>query len=147
MTPRIRAARAEDAVICARILGAFFTETTWLPRIHTPAQDLAFVRQLIGKGQVRVMDRGGLALGFIAREGDEIGQLYVDRPHRRGGIGAALVQEAQGVRNRLGLWTFQANTEARRFYERLGFRPVRFGDGSHNEERVPDVRLEWEAAR
>jgi hypothetical protein len=41
------------------------------------------------------------------------------------------------------LWTFLVNSGARRFYERHGFEAVEFGDGSHNEEGQPDVRLVW----
>jgi hypothetical protein len=40
------------------------------------------------------------------------------------------------------LWCFQRNTRARRFYERRGFAPIRFTDGSANEERCPDVLYE-----
>ena len=43
----------------------------------------------------------------------------------------------------LGLWTFQVNKPAHRFYERHGFAVVRYTDGSDNEEREPDVRYEW----
>ena len=31
----------------------------------------------------------------------------------------------------------------RDFYERWGFKAVRFGDGSGNEEKCPDVLYEW----
>jgi len=40
----------------------------------------------------------------------------------------------------LQLWTFQANREARRFYERHGFTAVEETDGTTNEERLPDMR-------
>jgi ribosomal protein S18 acetylase RimI-like enzyme len=40
---------------------------------------------------------------------------------------------------RLALWAFQANTSARRFYERHGFVEARRTDGRDNEERTPDV--------
>jgi ribosomal protein S18 acetylase RimI-like enzyme len=40
------------------------------------------------------------------------------------------------------LYTFAANTGARRFYERYGFVAIAYGDGSHNEERTPDVLYE-----
>ena len=45
------------------------------------------------------------------------------------------------------LWTFQVNARARRFYERNGFVAVEFTEGSGNQERQPDVRYEWPAAR
>ena len=37
------------------------------------------------------------------------------------------------------LHCFQANEGARRFYERHGFRAEAFGDGSGNEEGLPDI--------
>jgi hypothetical protein len=40
------------------------------------------------------------------------------------------------------LYTFQPNEHARRFYERKGFAPIEFSDGSTNEERCPDVLYE-----
>jgi RimJ/RimL family protein N-acetyltransferase len=40
----------------------------------------------------------------------------------------------------LRLYTFARNEGARRFYERHGFAPVAFGDGSANQEGEPDVR-------
>ena len=43
----------------------------------------------------------------------------------------------------LGLWTFQVNSAAVRFYRRHGFRETLRTDGSHNEEQEPDVRMEW----
>jgi hypothetical protein len=41
------------------------------------------------------------------------------------------------------LWTFQANTGARRFYARHSCREVEWTNGEHNEEKTPDVRLVW----
>jgi hypothetical protein len=41
------------------------------------------------------------------------------------------------------LWTFQANTGARRFYERHGCKAVEFTDGRRNEEKLPDVLYAW----
>lgn len=37
------------------------------------------------------------------------------------------------------LHCFQANSGARRFYERHGFQAEAFGDGSGNEENLPDI--------
>jgi GNAT superfamily N-acetyltransferase len=46
----------------------------------------------------------------------------------------------------LELWTFQANTGARRFYERHGFVTVGTTDAD-NDEGAPDVRYHWQALR
>jgi hypothetical protein len=41
------------------------------------------------------------------------------------------------------LWVFESNVPARRFYELHGFVAVERTDGAGNEERAPDVRMEW----
>lgn len=41
------------------------------------------------------------------------------------------------------LWTFQANAGARRFYERHGLMLAKLGDGSDNEEKLPDALHVW----
>jgi putative acetyltransferase len=54
-----------------------------------------------------------------------------------------LLQMAKDGNARLDLWTFQANAQARRFYEHRGFRLVELTDGSANEEETPDARYRW----
>lgn len=71
-------------------------------------------------------------------------QLYV-RPEWIGrGVGSQLLELAKRRRpDGLELYCFAANGRARRFYERNGFVPVAFGDGSGNEEGQPDVLYRW----
>ena len=66
-------------------------------------------------------------------------------PHRcRKGVGRRLIELAKERRpGGLDLYCFAVNATARRFYERNGFAPVAFGDGSGNEERQPDVLYRW----
>ena len=60
------------------------------------------------------------------------------------GIGSALLERAKArMPGGFRLWVFQANTGARRFYERNGLRVVRLTDGSENEEETPDALYEW----
>jgi GNAT superfamily N-acetyltransferase len=59
------------------------------------------------------------------------------------GLGQALMARAMAPGQPLQLWTFQRNDRARRFYERLGFAPVRFTDGAKNMECQPDVLYAW----
>lgn len=64
------------------------------------------------------------------------------------GIGARLLAHAKAQQEGpIRLYTFQANTGARRFYERHGFQALAFSDGQDNEERCPDVLYEWNAAQ
>ncbi len=76
-------------------------------------------------------------------ETDSIDQLYVDPTFVGQGIGGGLLNHAKVLRPQgLSLWTFQANADARRFYERHGFIAVTTTEGD-NEEGAPDVRYEW----
>jgi ubiquinone/menaquinone biosynthesis C-methylase UbiE len=88
-------------------------------------------------------DGDGAILGFLALDGDDVDQLYLE-PSRTGeGIGTALLEQAKRERPEgLQLWAFQSNTGARRFYERHGFVADRFTDGD-NEEGAPDVHYVW----
>lgn len=112
---------------------------------HTAAEvrqwmrDVVFVRQ-----ETWLVTVGGEVAGLLSLTEDDIDQLYLD-PDRRGqGLGDLLVDHAKSRRpGGLGLWTFQVNAPAIRFYQRHGFRETRRTDGTHNEEREPDVRMEW----
>ena len=136
-------ARPADAAPCAAILSDWIERTAWMPRIHSRAQERAFLRDLIGRGWVRVARRDGDVVGFIARDGGEVHALYVAEGARGGGLGRRLLNDAKAARPALGLWTFQANVRAQAFYLREGFREVGRSDGAGNDEGLPDIRYEW----
>ncbi|MHC3468643.1 N-acetyltransferase family protein [Streptomyces sp. 7R007] len=92
-----------------------------------------------------VAEAEGDVVGVMVLHDGELSQLYLS-PHWRGrGIGDRFVTLAK-ERNPggLSLWTFQVNQPAHRFYERHGFVPVEYTDGSGNEEHEPDVRYVWQ---
>ncbi|WP_375261044.1 GNAT family N-acetyltransferase [Palleronia sp.] len=139
----LRPARASDAPALAAILSDWIDRTDWMPRIHTRDEDRGFLSYLIASATVTVASRAGRAIGFLARRGDEIPALYVASPGE--GTGTLLLQHSQATRpGGFRLWTFRANTGARRFYARHGFRPLRATEGD-NEEKLPDVLLHWRA--
>jgi GNAT superfamily N-acetyltransferase len=75
------------------------------------------------RGQVVVAEESGRIVGFVAFGEQELDALYV-HPERWGrGIGDRLLAAAGSAS---ALWVIEANTRARRFYERRGWRP----DGS-----------------
>ncbi len=83
-----------------------------------------------------------------AADGCWITQRAVDPGLVGQGVGSLLPAHAMPTRRRpIRLWTFQANTGARRFCERHGFLAIRFTDGQGNEERCPDVPYELAAHR
>lgn len=137
----LRAATPDDLPRLAAILGDWNRDTDWMPKLHSREDDLGFLRHLYDRGTIRVA--GEPVQAFLARHGGEVDALYVVPEARRQGLGRALMAEAMEAEPHLMLWTFQANTAARAAYAAMGFEEVEFGDGSWNEERLPDVCLEW----
>jgi putative acetyltransferase len=117
-----------------------------LAGLHTPEEDRWFFRERVfatcelwGSFDNRQL------VGIIAFREGWIDQLYVLPSAQGRGIGTALLQVAKERWQALSLWTFQRNTNARRFYERHGFVLVEETDGSGNEEKEPDARYAWSA--
>lgn len=72
-------------------MGDLVREVPWLPKLHSRADDLVFVRGVLKTHVMRLDDAGGA------------------------------------------------------FHIREGFGEVEFSDGAGNDEKLPDVRLEWQA--
>lgn len=116
----------------------------YLPDLHTPEEDLAFFREhVFPASEVWIAHAGERLIGFAGARLDWLDHLYVDPNWHGRGVGQALVSAVRRDRPELNLWTFQDNAQARRFYERQGFRLVATTDGSGNEERVPDAHYRW----
>jgi len=82
-------------------------------------------------------------VGFLARDRAEVCSLYLTDGIRGRGFGRALLAEAKAASPHLLLRTFEANAAARRFYHRQGFIEIGRGDGSNNDEGLPDIFLHW----
>ncbi|MFJ7272830.1 GNAT family N-acetyltransferase [Streptomyces sp. NPDC099050] len=88
----------------------------------------------------------GAVAGLLVLDGEELEQLYLEPSWRGKGLGDRLIALAKQQRpDGLGLWTFQVNAPAQRFYERHGFTAVERTDGLRNEEHEPDIRYVWRA--
>ena len=145
----LRRAMIFDAAAVARVfLSSRKTFLPYAPMGHTDEEVCTWIEQsLLPAGQVTVAEMAGEIVGFVATtEADDhlwIDQLYVGPAFTGRGVGAALLRHAMtGASRPIRLHTFQANNGARRFYERFGFAPVAFTDGSTNEEKCPDVLYE-----
>ena len=106
---------------------------------------------LVPGGSVIVAEVHGRVLGAMATALDSgcawIRQMAVDPGVVGRGLGSTLLVHALTTLPRpIRLYTFQANSGARRFYERHGFAAVQFTDGRGNEEHCPDVLYELGAA-
>ncbi|UVK42594.1 GNAT family N-acetyltransferase [Mesorhizobium sp. AR07] len=136
----LRPAIGSDAGAIARMMRAALGSFDWMPVIHTPDEDLAFIRDIVlPRQQVTVTEAGQKIIGFIAVSGEWVEQLYLDPAWTGQGIGSRLLIDATAILPVVKLHCFQANTGARRFYERHGFIAEGFGDGTSNEEGLPDI--------
>jgi GNAT superfamily N-acetyltransferase len=144
----IRKLDLADMDAAARIHRTSFDHALpWLTGLHTPEQDRWFYRERMFKACALwgAFDDDGMT-GLIAFHDDRIEQLYVLPEAQGRGIGAALLDVAKHASDRLQLWTFQRNVQARRFYEARGFALVEETDGAGNEEKEPDARYLWTRA-
>jgi GNAT superfamily N-acetyltransferase len=110
---------------------------------HTPAEDRRFFGQALTRGPVWVAVDAGVIIGFIATRRGWIDHFYVTHERQGRGVGQALIRRALRGRSHVRLWTFQVNARSRAFYRRQGFVEAVFTDGAANEEKEPDVMLEW----
>ncbi len=103
-----------------------------------------FERVMLSEQEVWVAEANGGVVALLVLDGDWIEQLYVDPEHCGNSIGSQLIAIAKRERpDELKLWTFEANSGARRFYELHGFVATGSTPGA-NEEGAPDVRYEWQ---
>lgn len=116
------------------------------PPVHTDEQVRAWFHELVrSHRETWVAHVDEVIIGLLVLDDDWVDQLYVDPSWTGKGVGSRLLALARTRRpERLRLWTFQANTAARRFYERHGFVEAEKTDGD-NEEGAPDVLYEWSA--
>lgn len=138
----IRTAQPEDAEAIATVhLESRREAMPWLAIVHTAHETRWWIENIVLPNQmVWVAEIDHLVVGIAALDGHTLEQLYVLPGYQGRGIGTALLNIAMhAAGNQVELWTFQQNNGARNFYERHGFQPVRFTDGSTNEELEPDV--------
>jgi GNAT superfamily N-acetyltransferase len=148
-TLRLRPAMTADAPRIAQILidtrAAFMP---YAPSAHSEPELRAWVAgHLVPGSGVTVAQCRGTVVAVMATERTDaaswISQMAVTPPLVAQGIGRRLLAHALAtLPSPIRLYTFQANTGARRFYERHGFHAIRFGHGRDNEERCPDVLYE-----
>ncbi|MBH9578334.1 GNAT family N-acetyltransferase [Inhella proteolytica] len=146
----LRAAHPQDAEAVAQVLcESRRVFLPFAPMAHPPDEVQAWIASaLIPGGGVTIATRAGQAVAMLALSGDDpcrwINQLCVMPGHTGLGFGAQLLRFAHDtLPPPIRLYTFQANSGARRFYERHGYQAIASSDGAGNEERSPDVLYEW----
>jgi pimeloyl-ACP methyl ester carboxylesterase/GNAT superfamily N-acetyltransferase len=142
----IRRAGPEDADAIGDVWLTSWRATFDFPPAHPDADVRRWLaEELLPKTEVWVaVDPAGRVIGIMALSTSMVEQLYVAPDWIGRGVGDRLISLAKGRRPEgLDLFCFQANGFARRFYERRGFVPIAFRDGSNNEEHQPDIRYAW----
>ena len=126
------------------LLFAFKAPYSWTVRPQVRSMGPHYAEVVVPLRETWVADAESGIVGVMVLHDGELSQLYLAPDWRGRGLGDRFVALAK-ERNpgRLGLWAFQVNGPAQRFYERHGFVAVTYTDGSGNEEREPDVRYEW----
>ncbi len=140
----IRLLRADETDVAARqhrVAGALIPGFD--PTLHTIEETYAFYREAFAKGPIWGAFEGETLLGHCVLEPGWIEHLYVE-PGRHGeGVGRALIEHAQAEHEDLQLWTYQANTRARRIYEAAGFVVEEYGFDPEHADRAPNARYRW----
>nr|WP_319387559.1 GNAT family N-acetyltransferase [uncultured Roseibium sp.] len=132
---------------CGEILNDWIDETPWMPRIHSHEDVIRYHAGFVFENRdVLVAENDGNDVqGFAATSSDAIVTgFYLAPEARQKGLGLQLLNNIkQAYPSGLSLWTFVANTGARKFYEREGFTEERRTDGD-NEENLPDILYRWQ---
>ncbi len=141
----LRQLKLDDMDAAARVVRTAFDQALpSLAGLHTPEEDQWFFRERVFETcEVWGAFDGAAMRGIIAFREGWIDQLYVLPTAQRRGVGKDLLQVAQNAFDRLQLWTFQRNAQARRFYEARGFALIQQTDGARNEEKEPDALYLW----
>jgi GNAT superfamily N-acetyltransferase len=143
--PNIRRGRPGDARAITNVFLTARARMTYLPRIRTSREVRIWITDVLPHThEIWVAEVDGRVVGFAALTDEWLGHLYIAPAAQRRGLGTALLDVAKQARpDGLKLYVFQANTGARRFYERHGFTVRTFTDGQDNEENEPDVVYTW----
>ncbi|MDG9666699.1 GNAT family N-acetyltransferase [Hahella sp. CR1] len=145
----LRPATAADADTVTDIMLASRKKfLAYAPMAHSEREVRGWVRYLLlPRESVTLAVADERIAGFLSLDkGDRLTwltQFYLAPDYVGRGIGSQLLTHVLSLASKpVRLHCFQQNQDARRFYERHGFVPVRFTDGSGNEERCPDVLYE-----
>jgi ribosomal protein S18 acetylase RimI-like enzyme len=100
--------------------------------------------------RVAVEKNENKVVGFMAKEGNIIKDLFIHVEYQRRGLGSSFIQKAKEEEEFLTLSTFESNKRAQKFYEFHDFKIVRRGfaglegnSWANNQEQLADITYEW----
>ena len=132
-----------DAAQISLILEDWSETTSWLPKVDNTAERADYGRWLLEHTKVTMLRYDDQCVGFLALEDNIIQSLYIKAAFQRRGFGQAAIYYAQEQFNELRLWVFQANNEAQKFYQNMGFEALEMTDGRDNDYGLPDIFYLW----
>ena len=135
---------ASDVAEINQTLEDWADATSWLPTVHSAIERADYGRWLLEHTQVTILRYNSEFVGFLALEGNIVQSLYIKAAFQRLGFGQAAINYAQEQCNELRLWVFQANTNAQKFYQNLGFKALETTNGQDNDYGLPDIFYFWE---
>jgi ribosomal protein S18 acetylase RimI-like enzyme len=139
----LRPALAEETPELAAIQVAARAAAPMPANVHPVTDIAAFLTVRLGADELWVAEVDGEPVAYARFTTTWLDDLYVHPDHQGRGIGGALLDLVLSLRpGGLGLYVFETNAPARRFYEAYGFVVTERSDGSANEERAPDLRME-----
>lgn len=142
----LRPATVADAEAVAQVHLRSRAASSMPPGVHTDAQVRAWLAsRLDGSGdETWVAEVAGRVVGYARFTRTWLDDLYVDPDDAGQGVGSALLDLVKARHPEgFGLWVFVVNTPAIAFYAARGLVERERTDGSGNEERAPDVRMQW----
>lgn len=144
MKVSLRPAVAADFEACRR---TYFAETAWInERLQLKREDQeSTFRNLWKPTQVCVIQADGVDVGWlqtvVSKDEEFLGQIFVDAPFQRRGIGTevlrGIIDEASSRKLPVRLAVVKFNP-SRRLYERLGFRVTHEDERKVYMSREPD---------
>lgn len=140
----LRLARAEDAAALATIHRNGRAAIPLTNELHSFEDVVGYHAHLIADTHVLVaVDANDTPLGYAAREGGVLAQLYVAPVMHRAGIGRALLT-AMRRESALEFWCFAHNVRGLAFYRSFAAVEIDRELGPENEEGLPAIKLRVE---
>ena len=102
-------------------------------------EEIALRTQYLTAAEIWVCEVDGLAVGFVALIGEEIGGLFLEPVCHGRGLGRAMVDFTLALRGRLDVEVFERNAIGRRFYRRCGF--VEMARSVHQDTGETVIRM------
>lgn len=140
----LRPALAHEAAVLASVQVAARRAGPMPPPACSDDVLAARLAERLGLDETWVAEVAGSVAGYARATPTWLDDLYVDPAHSGQGLGSALLEVVKATHaGGFSLWVFEVNLPARRFYARHGLLERERTDGSQNEEREPELRLEW----